>query len=51
MLPTIRWTDVLQAAVMFVALFALAICGVIEVGGFAEAWKKSEDAARINFFK
>lgn len=36
---------------MLVALLALAICGIIEVGGFAEAWKRSEEAARINFFK
>lgn len=36
---------------MFVALIALTVCGVIEVGGFGEAWRRSEDAARTNFFK
>lgn len=36
---------------MMVALVALVVCGVIEVGGFGEAWRRSEDAARINFFK
>ncbi|KAJ6648014.1 Sodium-coupled monocarboxylate transporter 1, partial [Pseudolycoriella hygida] len=46
----VLWTDVLQTIVMMVGLVTLMICGVQEVGGFMEAWKKSEETGRINFF-
>ncbi|KAG4068534.1 hypothetical protein HA402_004875 [Bradysia odoriphaga] len=49
-LKAVLWTDALQAGVMVVALAALAICGIIEVGGLPEAWQRSLDTGRINFF-
>ncbi len=47
----VLWTDALQAAVMMVALFSLAICGVIEVGGFGTAWQRSAETERTKFFE
>lgn len=50
-LKAVLWTDALQAVVMMGALFSLAICGVIEVGGFGVAWERSADTERTKFFK
>lgn len=50
-IKAILWTDVLQSFLMFAAVIAVAIRGVVLVGGLEEVYKRALDGNRIQFWK
>ncbi|RZC38851.1 sodium-coupled monocarboxylate transporter 1-like, partial [Asbolus verrucosus] len=49
-LKAVVWTDTVQTLVMFGAMIVVMILGTINVGGFGEVWRRSDEGGRIDFF-
>lgn len=45
------WTDVLQVAVIYISIVALAVKGTMEVGSFSDIWEKNRLGRRTIFFQ
>ena len=45
------WTDTFQISIVLVAFAAVIAGGSMNVGGFQETWKISEEGGRIDFWK
>ena len=50
-MKAVIWTDVLQAAVMFVGILSAIIQGLIEVGGFKNVFAAASRGGRLEFDK
>lgn len=50
-MKAVLWTDVFQGCLMFVAIFAVIISGLIHAGGIGEILKVAEEGKRLEFFK
>ena len=48
-IKAVLWTDFLQSGLMFLALIAVSVLGVIEVGSFTEVYARAFEGGRINF--
>mgnify|MGYP002153707379 FL=1 len=48
-LKAVLWTDTFQVLVMFAGLFAIAIKGMQDVGGFGKAWDYFEESGRVDW--
>ncbi|XP_058455249.1 sodium-coupled monocarboxylate transporter 1-like [Malaya genurostris] len=49
-LRAVVWTDTVQFILMMASIFAVIILGVIDVGSFAEVWRRAERGGRLIFF-
>lgn len=49
-MKAVLWTDLFQALLMFSAVFAVTIKGTMDIGGFSEVWRISQEGERIQFF-
>jgi len=49
-MKAVLWTDTVQVIIMFCAMLAVIIKGSLDVGGFAEVWRISDEGGRIEFF-
>ena len=43
------WIDVIQMCIILAGLLALVIKGMIDAGGLANVWEKSQEGGRIIF--
>ncbi|GFT15381.1 sodium-coupled monocarboxylate transporter 2 [Nephila pilipes] len=50
-LRAVIWTDVFQAALMFLSLIVIYIKGIGEAGGVSEIYRKSAESNRLNIFE
>lgn len=44
-------TDVVQALLMFAAVYSIIVCVVIQAGGFSPIWQVAADGGRLDFWK
>jgi sodium-coupled monocarboxylate transporter 8/12 len=49
-IKAVLWTDFMQSGLMFLALIAVSIMGVIEVGSVTEVYKRAAEGGRINLY-
>lgn len=43
------WTDAVQMLILLIGLIALAVMGLIRVGGAEFVWRIATDTGRINY--
>ncbi|XP_058818709.1 sodium-coupled monocarboxylate transporter 1-like [Topomyia yanbarensis] len=49
-LRAVVWTDTLQFLLMIAAILAIVILGIVDVGSFAEVWRRADRGGRLIFF-
>lgn len=48
-LKAVVWTDVVQLAMMFIAIFLVMLKGTLDIGGLSYVWEKAVESGRIEF--